>query len=1423
MASLLRSSKILRVVPGLLRTLQGQSSALGSSAGRQTLRSSVSSVRENVRLASTTTAVTQSSYSTQAQSRIGPAAKADNEFRTVLRRLDDMVRRTGRITKNQLMLVFDEVCKMGTASPNQALLLLRSCGSLLPEVPLSERTELVHKIWDRLASMGVTYDVSHYNALLKVYLQNEYNFSPTEFLAKMESKSVEPNRVTYQRLISAYCLLGDIPGATKILEFMKIKELPVTEGVFNSLITGHARAGDMENARNILDVMRNVGLEPSQDTYSALMCALAEKGDIEGIEEVIQEAESQVGEIADRYYLSVAYSLATSGHEQHLPKILERIRLGVGFIPDTINLSLSLITQGQIEAAFSVLKLFSLRQVATIPSTEPPSQGSFFIDTLVQLGTPHETLFHYLDTMISEGLHATPYIVALHVALRNQGSVVTHEYILGITKRMIELDIPVRPHYFWPMMTTEANRGNSEGVLQLAKAMADMGIQLNMETYSKYLIPAVGDKAEVVLARLKDLGMSVDKQVIAALCRHEVSKNRLDIVVQFLDSYPDLVEVSLFRTALINSFHRFPQVEPLVTLLTNMWTQFKEDQNLEVNKQDYIGGVLYDMVRAIPDSKAVSLKPHLQLLFDKLADQGIHIAMQRFRGIRNVLDEIKLMMVKPNAYRLLDPAEVNANPMGNIDLLANSDISVDQLEAHLTELKEKGANCRGILRRLILYHTANNNYQRSVELIEEFKARGYELTGAIYASLMSVCSNHQRYDEAFQFKKELEQADPLFRLDMSKYRPLICHLAKSNKMEDALALVEEMKKRDIGTDRQEKQLFHLLNELAQEGLTGQTQQIFDKLVSLGLIRVNSNILGPVVMAHIVRKDIAGALQCIQDCQTKYGLMPHFHEILVKLVEDGDTEQLQKAMDFTSHHHGDINMLYDLIFAFLSTGKFKEAKKIFETPGMVARDRRLQWYAEQCISKNQTEALENLVAMTRDLYGCDRDNIHFQLLQLYTRQKDPDKCLQVWTTMQDEGVVPKDRTLRYLANVLRSYKRPVPFEVPQITLDELPESSSVDEDPVSNLQNRIIAIAKSGNLEGATRLLEEARSKGTELKMPAYDVLMWENLKQKNLEGFSKVKDMCKDFEDFSLGKNLRNKMIVEYLQVGDEEAAHQVYDEQIQDGIAPLRSGMRLLASYYEEKGDLDKLKEMKAKYEEKTGENFPMAKCILGAYIQRGDVSGAVSFIEQELEKDSAQMRRIGLRSFLAKLILKEADMTEVLEMVDRLNARDMDGAVWQLIFAHLDCNQVEQARAMAEKYPVIREKSSGLIGYIIAMFGRDSDMITKINNVLEMTEGKDYLDKSTIYFYLFKAYDQANEWEAASKLREKMIAENLPITDFNLKRLAMLLQRNNQPVPFEEPPNSISHYRDLSRLEHKDNLTEIEELTPDEEDGRQAHNSTD
>lgn len=53
-----------------------------------------------------------------------------------------------------------------------------------------------------LFTAGATYDASHYNALLKTFLQNEFKFSPTDFLAKMEAANVQPNRVSIVFMVS---------------------------------------------------------------------------------------------------------------------------------------------------------------------------------------------------------------------------------------------------------------------------------------------------------------------------------------------------------------------------------------------------------------------------------------------------------------------------------------------------------------------------------------------------------------------------------------------------------------------------------------------------------------------------------------------------------------------------------------------------------------------------------------------------------------------------------------------------------------------------------------------------------------------------------------------------------------------------------------------------------------------------------------------------------------------------------------------------------------------------------------------------------------------------------------------------------------------------------------------------------------------
>ncbi|KAJ8913045.1 hypothetical protein NQ315_002062 [Exocentrus adspersus] len=223
MASILRSSKFVRYVAGFARNVVVNTPREFDGSFVNTTHCLCGAIPRNF--------VTQVSGLT------------DQHLENSLRRIDQDVRKSGRISRRDIEDVLEEIRNAGSASSSQSLLVIRCCGNLVPEELPETRTKLVQEIWNTLNKLNVPMDISHYNALLRVYLENEHVFSPTEFLSELESKGIEPNRVTYQRLIARYCQIGDIEGATKILEFMREKQLSVNENVFNALIVGHSQCG----------------------------------------------------------------------------------------------------------------------------------------------------------------------------------------------------------------------------------------------------------------------------------------------------------------------------------------------------------------------------------------------------------------------------------------------------------------------------------------------------------------------------------------------------------------------------------------------------------------------------------------------------------------------------------------------------------------------------------------------------------------------------------------------------------------------------------------------------------------------------------------------------------------------------------------------------------------------------------------------------------------------------------------------------------------------------------------------------------------------------------------------------------------------------------------------------------------------------
>uniref|UniRef100_A0A4W4ET76 PROP1-like PPR domain-containing protein n=1 Tax=Electrophorus electricus TaxID=8005 RepID=A0A4W4ET76_ELEEL len=1248
---------------------------------------------------------------------LGVRNKQSHQFDWALAKLDSSVRRTGRVTKSLLQRIFHDICRTGYPSGNQALLLLRSCGSLLPELPLAERTEFAHHIWGKLLELGAAYDVSHYNALLKVYLQNEFKFSPTEFLAKMEAANVQPNRVTYQRLIAAYCQVGDIEGASKVLGFMKSKDLPITEAVFNSLVTGHSRAGDMESAVNILSVMRGTGIDPGPDTYLALLVAYAEKGDMDKIKETLNQVENTDISLMDRDLMQVVFTLTVAGHQQHVPEVLEHLRHDGGFVPDAMNLCLSLITQGHESTAFMLLKTFPSVQ-ADSQNSNGPDVGNFFLRHCVNTNKSPEELVGFCKGLMDSNLHAAPMQFTLYCALEAKKMAPAIE----VMKTMKEEGLPIRPHYFWPLLAQHKRDQNTAGTLEVLKAMQELSTEPDIDTYCNYVLrtfPSV-DSARTALA------------VLGCMVPHW---SFLGLSAVSSPSLP-AIDIGVFRGNLIAAYF----------LLVHVCTG-----NLVPPRPENMAYFLYHLFDGMSETEVQAKEEVLREYLQQLHKKGICIPVNIYRGIRNILDSHHV----PELIKV--PLLCNCYTELNQEVASSSHTCLPSLPAGCSHSRVQQRTAL-IFKRLISAVCAEENLPRALELKAEHEDK---MSPSCYALLINLCCRHDNPEEALNLKRELARMDSEATLDVNKYMSLLRVLSKHNRLE--VDILKEMKEKDVVVkDTAVVLLFHTFSAVALRGDVAALRRLQDTTFALGLAKPTSNLCSPMVTMYLEKGDFAGALEAVMECETQYHQLPRIHDVLCGIVKKGDTELLQKAMDFVSQQRGEMTVLYDLFFAFLQTGRYREARKIIETPGLRAKPGRLQWYAEKCIGSNQMEALETMVDLTAKLFECDRDEMYHYLLCLCKDTNDWSKAEAVWTKMQEENVIPRERTLRLLADIFKTNNQEVPFEVPEVK-----QPSSVT--AFSSVAYAVLYTSRSS--AEAYNVLKEAERLGKALVPACYDALIKALLSSGSMEDAMAVKDIKQTCLSLSFPDALASlKTMLQMDQV-------------------PSQLALTRLVQGLGNHGDIKGIQEV-ASLIKSLSPSLNMSSMLFVnnmalAHIKNGDLERALEDLES-LYTQTADHSQQSIAFVFRKVVEAHNDeaFDKLRTMAERLCHQFASyKPATDLFLQCLDTGRVEEARQLLQ----VASLRQRLRPFSIS---RGAAQTCRIKNLLELIP--DFAEKELVYAYMMKCHAMDKNLEAAKALYRRMQAEGLQMNELSLKRLAQLYKKAGEPVPFEEPPETFKFYAD-------------------------------
>ncbi|NWW50156.1 LPPRC protein, partial [Pedionomus torquatus] len=1295
------------------------------------------------------------------------------QFDWALNRLDNSVRKTGRIPKALLLKIFHEICKAGCPGSNQTLLLLRSCGALLPEVLSPERTELAHMIWDKMRELGAVYDTSHYNALLKVYLQNEHKFSPTEFLARMEEANVQPNRVTYQRLIAAYCNEGDIEGASKILGFMKSKDLPVTEAVFSSLVKGHARSGDMKSAENILSVMRTAGIEPGPDTYLSLLNVYAEKGDADSIKKTLEEVEKTEGYLMDRILMQVIFSLAKAGYPQYIEDIKERIRFERELIPDAMNLCLNLVTHGFEDISFHILKSFNHL------SRDNADQGSFFLQHCVNRDVPVNKLKQFCSELKEAKMHSAPLPFILRCALEANKPALA----IDVMKTMKKEGLPLRPHYSWPLLVAFQKENNLKGIFEVLKVMHELGVELDAETYTDYVFKNFADR-ETARAQLKKhdclfetVGLSV------AEIRYEAARGELNNVLSMLSSASTPpIDVRQFRNSLILGFKSSNDVD-LWSKITELLYKDERYCLTPPGPTEAVGYFLYHLIDSMSDSEVQAKEERLRQYFHQLKKMNIVIPTTHCSGICRLLDSSQVPELIKNA-RLLSPKRSLSTD--NIPESAKSDVSA--LEKKLEKRKAENQPITDVLKQLIHALCEEENMQKALEVKAKYEP---DMVVGGYAALINLCCRHDNVEEAMNLKEKVFPKNSPVALDTGKYVALVEVLGKHGRIEDAINVLTEMKEKDVPiSDRTVASFFRILNAAAMRGEVETVHRLHETIVNLGLAET-AVLHSPLITVHLEKDDMPAALEALINCYKKYGKVLQLHNIYCRLIEKGDADLLQKVSDFISREYGDMMALYDLFFAFLQTGKYKEARKVIETPGLRAHSGRLQWFAKKCISSNQMETLERLVELTQNLFECDRDEMYYYLLQLCENNSDWGKAEAVWTKIQEENVVPREKTLILLADILEKNGQVVPFEVPKARHEETRSLRN------SNVEERNIRmLCKKNNAKEAYHIFRKMQGKDG-FHYRSYDTLIKALLTQNCLEEAMEVKRIAEThIKGFTLNSAASSLLIISQVRRDYLKDAMAVLKGMLDSGLLPTRAAVIELTQTLAEKGDLKNLQTLKNMLEDvmkSIGISASLiANAVALAYTKNNDLDAAVEYLEPLLisgaQNPDQAVKNI---SYLLRKV-SEDGLEPALEkfgvMAEQLASQfGIYRPVTDLFLQYVSADRVDDARSLIQRCGALVEEKRTLASFM-ARSATKPGQAKKIETLLELIP--EHLDMEIAYRYLMRCYELDEDVASVKAVYEKIKAKDIQLHELSLKSLAAFLKKAGEPVPFTEPPESFKFY---------------------------------
>ncbi|KAG8038103.1 hypothetical protein G9C98_006428 [Cotesia typhae] len=912
--------------------------------------------------------------------------------------MESQLKRTGRVFAVEIEHWLEETQSQKNMSSLNALLLIRSCGKSLIDADSKKSIQLVQKVFKTLESFKIKMDVSHYNALLNVYMEKDYDFTPDKFLSKMEEQNIEPNRITFQRLIAGYCNKGDIAGATKMLAEMKNRDMPLSEDIFISLITGHSQAGDMENALKTLESMKIAKIYPSADIYATLMCAHAKKGDMDGIRRTFELMKKEEISLLDNHYLEIINVLASNGFVNEAEEFFTQLPSIIRSDTDICRTLIKLAFEGHLELALKLLNS------TAEDSTRELYRSSLIAKALVLNGGKIEDVIHVCNFAKIELKTDRNFAVIVYDCLQEG---VDPKTTLKIMQAWLKAGGKIREHFFWPLLVSHGKTGNPKGVAEILKTMKeDFNITPSMETIKNYAIPFMYGNLDNTIELLTPLGISKNDILLVTVERQMVERKLLSSAATMANyPAPYSKDVLLNRLALA-SWDNSPK-----QFVMNL--RYLSDNSEAANPDQVPTSLVDEAIRKIMSVVSSNQPLAVSNLINELVAAGLSISKETGEELRSYLGS-KITPELNESIDKLTLGSLTIVPISEYHPLPDKPINL-ALNKHVRSLGRK-------FNELIEQHDVKG-IENSLQKMESFgQLTPWALAQAIGVFSETDCLELAK-DCVRKFKATFQEAS----LDAKKAIKFADLLVRNGQFDEAVKFLNDQPKlpQNNELNKYDINLKILLEKVAGSQSIEKAFEFFELLRKKNYVEVDNFTLGPLVKAHALANDLPKAIEAFERACTQYSCAPYKNKLATLLIEAEDATNLQKITDMTTQIHGESNALMDLAFAFTECGKIRQARKIFETPGLQVQSQKIAVAIEH-LRKFHPEYLIQLVNITKSIARMDRGFMYNKLLNVFIEDNNWQQGLALWTEMQDDYIQPTSDFLKKLSELLQKNNQKVPF-------------------------------------------------------------------------------------------------------------------------------------------------------------------------------------------------------------------------------------------------------------------------------------------------------------------------------------------------------------------------------------------------------------